>query len=210
MAISTYAELQAAARNWLNRPSDLDSRIPEFIALAEARFNRTIWVPQCENSTTLTVSAETASLPADFRAARALYVVGTPNAPLEQVSPSRLRELYPSNVHDTPRAYAIIDDTLTFGPSPSSAVSVVLDYYQNIPALASNSTNWLLTAYPDLYLYATLVQAEAFGWNDERIGLWKVALDEALSELKEAGAKRRHNGPLSPRLGPLQFRYAAT
>ena len=39
MAISTFAELKTAAANWLDR-SDLTDRIPEFIALAEARFNR--------------------------------------------------------------------------------------------------------------------------------------------------------------------------
>ncbi len=41
MAISTYAELQTATANWLDR-TDLSSRIPEFIDLAEATFNRTI------------------------------------------------------------------------------------------------------------------------------------------------------------------------
>ena len=41
MAITTYVELQAAAANWLVR-ADLTTRIPEFIALAEARLNRTL------------------------------------------------------------------------------------------------------------------------------------------------------------------------
>jgi hypothetical protein len=41
MAISTYAELQAAAANWLVR-RDLATRIVEFISLAEARINRVV------------------------------------------------------------------------------------------------------------------------------------------------------------------------
>jgi hypothetical protein len=41
MAITTYAELQAAAANWLVR-GDLTARIPEFITLAEARLNRVL------------------------------------------------------------------------------------------------------------------------------------------------------------------------
>ena len=36
MAVTTYAELQTALDNWLAR-TDLQSRHPEFIALAEAR-----------------------------------------------------------------------------------------------------------------------------------------------------------------------------
>ena len=39
MAITTYAELKTAISNWLDR-TDLDDRIPEFIALAEARHRR--------------------------------------------------------------------------------------------------------------------------------------------------------------------------
>ena len=39
MAISNYTELKTAVANWLDR-DDLTDRIPEFIALAESRFNR--------------------------------------------------------------------------------------------------------------------------------------------------------------------------
>ena len=39
MAISTYTELQTAVANWLDR-DDMSARIPEFISLTEARFNR--------------------------------------------------------------------------------------------------------------------------------------------------------------------------
>ena len=39
MAITTYAELKTAIANFLAR-SDLTDRIPEFIALAEARMSR--------------------------------------------------------------------------------------------------------------------------------------------------------------------------
>ena len=41
MAIGTYAELKTAVANWLDR-DDLTDRIPEFIALAEAKMNRNL------------------------------------------------------------------------------------------------------------------------------------------------------------------------
>ena len=41
MAIGTYAELQTAVANWLDR-GDLTDRIVEFIDLAEVRINRII------------------------------------------------------------------------------------------------------------------------------------------------------------------------
>ena len=41
MAIGTYAELQTAVANWLDR-GDLTERVKEFIDLAEARMNRVL------------------------------------------------------------------------------------------------------------------------------------------------------------------------
>jgi len=51
MAISTYSELQTAVANWLDR-DDLTDRIPEFIALAEARFNRVLRLRSMESKQT--------------------------------------------------------------------------------------------------------------------------------------------------------------
>ena len=38
----------------------------------------------------------------------------------------------------------------------------VLTYWAKIPALASNSTNWLLTDHPNLYLFQSLYFAALF------------------------------------------------
>ena len=66
MAISTYSELQTAAANWLDR-SDLSDRIPEFIALAEARFNRILRIRDMETvSTAISTAAGTGYLPLDL------------------------------------------------------------------------------------------------------------------------------------------------
>jgi len=67
MAITTYAELQAAAATWLVR-GDLTARIPEFIALAEARLNRVLRtrLAETEVAVTTTVGSRKAALPAGF------------------------------------------------------------------------------------------------------------------------------------------------
>ena len=51
MSIGTFAELKTAAANWLDR-SDLTDRIPEFIVLAEARFNRVLRIRDMETVST--------------------------------------------------------------------------------------------------------------------------------------------------------------
>ena len=63
MAISTFAELKTAAANWLDR-SDLTDRIPEFIALAEARFNRVLRIRDMETvSTAIPLREEQGNIP---------------------------------------------------------------------------------------------------------------------------------------------------
>ena len=49
MAINTYGTLQTAVANWLDR-DDLSARIPEFIALSEAIFNRTLRIRAMETT----------------------------------------------------------------------------------------------------------------------------------------------------------------
>ena len=75
MAITTYAELQAAAANWLVR-ADLTARIPEFIALAEARLNRVMRARLAEAEVSLSAGAgvRTLALPAGFTEPLRLWI----------------------------------------------------------------------------------------------------------------------------------------
>lgn len=59
------------------------------------------------------------------------------------------------------------------------------------PLSDSNPSNWLLARRADIYVYATLLQAEAHIVNDARLPLWKSALDEAIADLNAAGGRRR-------------------
>ena len=59
MAIGTYAELQTAVANWLDR-GDLTERIKEFIGLAEARMNRVLRLQLMVNVDTTTLGGAAA------------------------------------------------------------------------------------------------------------------------------------------------------
>ena len=67
MAITNYTELKTAVANFLAR-SDLTDRIPEFIALAEARLSRELESRSQEKraNATLTANDEFVALPTDF------------------------------------------------------------------------------------------------------------------------------------------------
>lgn len=187
----TWAELKASMAEWLNR-TDLTAKIPEFIALAERRFNRKLFVPERESSATATISGERLALPSDFWGLRGIYLDTDPRVQMQPVTLAALRDGYSRT--GQPLVYAISGEELVFGPIPDTTYSVEIAYYATIPALgASQATNWLLTDHPDIYLYGSLLMAEAFVWNDPRLGLWKEALDEAIGELTEAGNRKRYS-----------------
>jgi len=194
MAITTYAELQAAVGNWLDH-SLFAARVPEFIALFEAAANRRLRVREQEATATLTPSSGAVALPADYLAWRRLTWTGTPRVELQYVHPSYLQAAYPSSPTDVPRIFTIEGTTLKIRPLDGTPLE--LDYFQKIPALSDAApSNWLLTAHPDVYLFGSLVEAEMFGVNDERAPAWKARRDEIFGEIEKLTNKTRGAGAM--------------
>ncbi len=179
MALANYTDLQQAIADWLNR-ADLSQQIPDFIKLAEGTLNTVIRSTYMVATTTVSVSSNTqrAAVPADFLEPLYLQVAATPNSTLEQVDPSQLIVLRRARLRNAgvPRFFAVIGRNFEFAPVPSATTSMEVTYYQRIPALSSNATNWLLTNNPDLYLYASLVHAAPFLMDDQRSILFSNSL----------------------------------
>ena len=85
MAITTYAELQTAIADWLNR-ADLDQKIPEFITLAESTLNDVLRASDMVTNSTVALTSGRATLPADALELVYAQVADTPTEPLEQVT----------------------------------------------------------------------------------------------------------------------------
>lgn len=200
--LTTFAGLVATLADWLNR-YDLGGQVAEFVMLFEARLNRILRVPEMEASATLTVTGNLATLPPELREIRHVYWNGDADNELVPVPLSTIRRDYPlSSYTGRPLVYAVRGGEIEVAPLPgSSSGNLTILYYEEINALSTdNQTNWLIVSHPDIYLYGSLVMAEAFIWDDERIGLWKSALDEALEELKNQGVSKHYGGgPLFPR-----------
>lgn len=197
MALSSYVELQAAVASWLAR-DELTSYIPDFIRLAEAKFNRVLFHPQMESRDTLTVDTNLASpefldLPTDFQTMRMVRLpdeVGKPR--LQFLSQTQIDDYRYSidNVAGTPTYFTIVGDQIELAPTPNEDMDIEVLYRANIPALASNSTNWLLTLAPDLYLYGALLEAAPFNRNDVRVALWGSAVATVLDQLNNLAERQ--------------------
>mgnify|MGYP005987773053 CR=1 FL=1 len=185
MALSTYSELQTAVGSWLNR-SDLTSNIPDFIKLAEASFNRVLRTRNQIKRATSTVSTQFVTQPTDLLELYNIQINSSPIRRLEQVSLTKIDELKEgSSDSGKPLYFSITGADFELYPSPDTSYTLELVYYSTITSLSdTNTSNFLLTNHPDIYLYGTLVQAEPYLMNDERIGTWGALLGKAIEELR--------------------------
>lgn len=165
MSIGTYSELQSAVRAWMLRAStDLvatDAQIKNYIFLCEAELNRELKVRELEESYTLTTVAaqDYVTLPTDFKKVQDVYFDSAPYDLNMLSTKGELKRKWGVQ-SGRPVDYVIWGTKIFFGKLPDAVYTIPLDYYKAIPALTdSNTTNVILTAYPDLYLYGSLRHA---------------------------------------------------
>ena len=168
MAVSTYTELKASIANWLNRSDLSDEIADDFIKLTEADFNAKLRIRQMEQIDTVTINAETVSVPTGFISVRSFYILSSSTKyPLEYITPHNMFEIRGGSRSGRPRSYTIEADNETeqfrFGPSPDTSYTGYLSYYKNIEALSSsNASNPILDKHPGIYLYGSLYHAANF------------------------------------------------
>lgn len=202
MAISTYSELQTAIGAELNR-SDLTTKIPEFIALGEALMRKDERLRGSGGITrgTLTVSSQFTALPTNFRGFLSLTATQSGrDVPLRQVSEYELDDILSSEPTGIPRAYCINGTDIEVAPVPTSATTLNYSAYIGITPLATTPTNWMLTAHPDLYLYASLIHTASYLMDDARLPMWNAQYDQRCELFAQEERNRRYSAaPLGKR-----------
>jgi hypothetical protein len=190
MAITTYGELQAAAATWLVR-GDLTVRIPEFIALAEARLNRVLRARLAETEAALasTAGSRTIPLPAGFAEPLAMWIVqGGTRLPLRFFEPSLLAA---TSLQGQPCSWSVDGANLAFDRPCDQAYSLALRMLAKFALSDAAPTNALLTDYPDAYLFATLAEAGPFLRDAELAEAYEGRLERAIGEINSKDARAR-------------------
>lgn len=210
MAITNYSELQTAIQNWLARSTLTTAQCSEFIALGEALFKRQplprtspnmggIRGNKTRTTGTLTAGTNSLSLPADFLEMDAFTLTASPETVLVFVSPEQLRQYSRSGTGKP--LYFSIADVIEFDITPDSAYAYELSYWPSVAALSNtNTTNWLLTRYPDVYLSAAMFWANRYLMAEEA-GIWAQQYKEgAAMASQEYFRGRQYQGPISIQL----------
>lgn len=209
MAIDTYAKLQSALADTVNRddlsadvttfsPAQIDGAIKRAIAYATASIERDLIargghknMETITNALTTTASQETLSVPSGFKGARLFALTTNPYRVLEFVDPNTLFTQYPSTASAQPEKYTLIAGTVYLRPIPDQAYSTRLIYNAALDVLSdTTTTNWLLTSHPDIYISAGMVELCIYLENDERLQYWRGYYDQKMS--LEVGAPNAH------------------
>jgi hypothetical protein len=187
-----YTELQSSIASFLNR-QDLTAVIPTFVTMVESGLNRTLRHRSMLSRATASLDTDFTTLPADFLEAKNIQLNTTPVTSLKFVS-IEYADVLKTDSTGQPQYYTLVGDTLEVVPAPDTAYTVELVYYKKIPPLADNSTNWLLTMYPDVYLYGALMQASPYLKNDERLSVWGSLYTSAIADLNLSSDKAEFSG----------------
>ena len=196
MALSTYAELKTSIGDWLNR-SDLTSVIPDFISLAEAQIERTLRARQMIVRANASFDAQYGAVPSDFLEAKSLKLTSTnPQTPLSFLSIDALdAEMTKYTASGKPKFFGVVGGQLRIVPTPDATYTTELTYYAKLAKLStSNTTNWLLTSSPDIYLYGSLLQAAPYLQDDARIQTWATLYERALNDSQTADDRSASSG----------------
>lgn len=186
MSLDTYTNLKAAVARWVRR-TDLTDDIPDFIRLFEAEAQRRLrGCPAMMTNTSETIAAETLGLPADFLAVRSFRLTTGSSRELSPFTEEQAQsyKAVATQVPGEPRGYTVRGGSFEFTPTPDQSYTASLTYEQMIPPLASNSSNWLLTGFPQAYLYGSLTQAAPFLKQDARIVMWGTLYEQALADVR--------------------------
>jgi len=202
MALSNYGELKTAIADFLNR-DDLTSVIPTFVALAESQIARDLRHWRQERRVTTTLDERFENLPTDWIEGIHLYLSDGSQIEYASVAEIGRQKVLTNDTAGKPRLYTINSGQIEFYPAPDDEYTLTMVYYARIPAFAIDADdNWLLSNYPDVYLYGSLLQSAPYLAEDARIAVWAQLYGASVKNLGDDSTRARSSG------GPLVMRNA--
>lgn len=205
MSISNYTDLQSAVTRWLKR-ADQSTNVPDFIRLAEVRMKSLMDVRDFEETVDLTTTPNDAyvPLPSDFKSPVALW--------LDDINPrERLDQVLPQNLPYTttpgrPLYWAIDGENIRFQAPAYQAYPLKFRYCKLFELSSTNQTNYILTQYPDVYLFGALVEAADYLFDDANLPKWQAKFADAVQRANDQENSNQKYVPLMTEIAQMTKR----
>lgn len=194
MALANYTDLKTAIGNWSKRTTVLaptGDRTAEMVSLFEATANATIRLRENEIEAPLTATPASSfiSLPSNYQAPVFLKV--TSNQRQLRYMPADQLPYYPAQAGSY--RWTVKDSRIQTERDADQAYAYTLRYHKKYD-IATDTTNSLLTRYPNVYLYGCLIEAAPFVRDINVVELWQARYDRAKADLDLAEAEGRGSG----------------
>lgn len=209
MSLDSYANLKTEIQNWL-ADDDIADYVDSFIVACESTMRRTIRIPELMTKEQVTISdgdrtTDLTSLTAsvlDLKSIRILeastnYSRFAPS--LQQMNLNQLSE-HSLNVESRPTAFTVYGTTVEYNVEADQNYTAEFFFWKNFTALSdANTSNEILVAHPDLYLWGSLTASAPFLGNDERLQVWGNLYANAVAEVRRVAQENNLGGPLKVR-----------
>ena len=201
MALSTYTELKASLAGWLHRADvnasasgvGVDNVVADWITLVESDLNADLRLRVMESDRILTTTqgSRTIDLPSDFIEPLGLMLQTDPNTDPYPLQPSPIEAMGKQVAANIPAYWGIDGDTIRFECPVNAAYTVIFRQVAKFCLSEAQPTNWLLTNYPNLYLYGALMHSPGYVGVEERSALWPSMFSTSMSRLIKREARSR-------------------
>ncbi len=190
--MDTYLSLRSAVQEFLTRSDATTARVDYFIDLTESWLNQRLRVREMETTNgSLTVANGVVTHPADWLEWKHLGF--TASGVTYPIRPQTLeqKDTFDDGSTGMPCRYVVRGGETLLSPRPDGTYTYQGTYYQKIPAIGSTqTTNWVLTNYQDVYFFGCLY-ASSMLFPDDRKAVWESSFSSGIEGILSA-SKRKH------------------
>jgi hypothetical protein len=193
MALGTYEELKASLAGWLHRSDvngaavgvGVDNVVEDWIQLFEAEINTDLRlrVMETDVALTTTVGSRAVALPARFIEPVGLWLEQSAGTEPVMLRFLPVTQLPRATANGIPQYWSIDGEEIIFDCPADAAYAVTFRMMQGFALSDAAPTNWLLTNYPNLYLYGALMHSPMYLMQDARASGWAAMHDRAKAKL---------------------------
>ena len=203
MALTNLTELKSAIADEIHVDDALNTRLEDFIRRAEAKINRRLRLREQEQLLEIDYPVTTTdrflTLPARFLEllSMASKWAGKPDGyyrNMRFVPPADIVRYY--SISRSRPTHFTLRNAIELNTLPDVDYTLRMHYLQGWD-LVTDGSNWLLTNFPDVYLYGALYEATAHIQDDKRLIVWKSAFEQALQEAELHAQRSRDDATLS-------------
>lgn len=198
MSLDTYANLKASIRNWSHRNDTPDSLIDDFINLAETAMWQLLEIRDMSARATASMGSNRfLALPDSFIKMRRLSILTSGRViDLKYATPESMQV---NSTTSQPRFFTVTTQ-LEFDRIPDSTYTTEMTYFKELTPLSdSNTTNAVLTRFPDIYLNGALHYLFKWGNFDTEAQAYLVKFSDAIKRANKQDKKGRYGPAMAGR-----------